>query len=94
MKTRIDPFQTPREKSYEHSNTDNFNLNSIEQPDDLSEPFNELHFDESDRYEEERQTDRQIRIAQLKIILQKQMNEIKQIEKEVCLSSLTKEKRK
>ena len=85
MKTRIDPFQTPREKSYEHHSN---NLHSIEQLDGLSEPLNELNFDESDRYEEERQTDRQIRIAQLKIILQKQMNEIKQIEREVRFSSI------
>ncbi len=87
IKTRIDSLQSVREKSYEHCTTDN----SIEQPrlenlqsDDWSEPLNELRLDEYDQdEEEERQTERQIRITQLKIILQRQMNEIKQIEKEV-----------
>jgi hypothetical protein len=93
MKTRTDSLQAARDKSYEHWNTDNSSLNSVEQPslenlqldDNWSEPLNELRLDEYDRHEEERQTEREIRIVQLKIILQRQMNEVKQIEEEVYL---------
>lgn len=50
-------------------------------------PMEQLTLDEDcqshDRYEEERQTDRQIRIVQLKIILEKQMNQLKQKEEQV-----------
>ena len=84
------------EKSNDHWPSDNRECHSIEelrldnfQVDQLSERSNENRFDEHDRQEEEeRQTERQIRIVQLKIILQQQMNELKQKEEEVCFSHL------
>lgn len=55
---------------------DRLSLDSLD-GDFPSEESNVKHFDE------ERQTERQIRIVQLKIILQRQMNELKQKEDQV-----------
>ena len=64
-------------------------------PDRWTNDNSELHsmeelqlddFQPDDRQGEERQTERQIRIVQLKIILQRQMNQLKQKEDEVDLS--------
>ncbi len=57
MKTRTDSLQAAQDKSYEHWNTDNSSLNSIEQPslenlqldDNWSEPLSEIRLDEYDR---------------------------------------------
>ena len=71
--------QSSREKDRPIIPDDKFEVHSMDQlklEDD---------FQPDDRHEEERQTDRQIRIVQLKIILEKQMNELKQKEDEVFL---------
>lgn len=66
--------QSSREKDRPIIIDDRFEVHSVDQ----------LKLDD-DRQEEERQTDRQIRIVQLKIILEKQMNELKQKEDEVFI---------
>jgi len=52
--------------------------------DDLDDKLilDDLHFDE----QEDKQTQREIRIVELKLILQQQMNQMKKIEQEVCFS--------
>jgi len=88
------------EKLYDHQITNNLDLRSIEQqkleslqPDYWSEELNERRLVQEEEEEElsqrldehDKQIERQKRIGRLKIILQQQMNEIKQKEKEVFL---------
>jgi len=88
------------EKLYDHQITNNLDLRSIEQqkleslqPDYWSEELNERRLVQEEEEElsqrldeHDKQIERQKRIGRLKIILQQQMNEIKQKEKEVFFS--------